>query len=112
MLLTLGTQRVPNRTNSTETNWLIKRWHRSFIAAAENAWENNLGLPLLGLRNAVKQEVKASALEMLLGTSTQFSVEFFISKHNIQPNRIFCQKLRRYCGGGHYTLNFKNSLLF
>lgn len=64
------------------SNGIIKRWHRSLKAAitchANRQWTKLLPTVLLGLRTAIKEDIKTSAAEMLYGEYLTLPGEFFL----------------------------------
>ncbi|KAG7294803.1 hypothetical protein JYU34_022827 [Plutella xylostella] len=62
-------------------NGLVERFHRQFKAAitchANNNWVESLPLVLMGIRSAYKEDVQASAAELVYGQPMRLPGEFF-----------------------------------
>lgn len=79
-----------NRTTTyhPESNGLIERWHRSLKTAIkchqQQEWVDILPTILLGLRTSYKEDLKATAAEMLYGTSLRLPGEFFLGDEQLK----------------------------
>jgi len=83
------------RTYHPQANGMIERWHRSLKAAiichGTKDWTNVFPI-LLGLRNSFKDDIKASAAEMVYGTTLRVP-EYFTSDEPMGCPEMFVQKL-------------------
>ncbi|XP_043524763.1 uncharacterized protein LOC122536449 [Frieseomelitta varia] len=80
---------------------MIERWHRSLKAAIrchENKnWLEVLPTVMLGLRNSYKEDLQATAAEMLYGTPLRLPGEFFVETNtnfNITKFKDHMQTIR------------------
>ena len=83
----------------TASNGLVVRLHRTLKAGimrhADDQWTETLPLVLLGIRSAYKEDLNASAAELVYGEPLHVPGEFLmptIQKADLQP---FIQRLRR-----------------
>lgn len=64
-----------------QSNGLVERFHRQLKAAiichANDSWVESLPLVLLGIRSAVKDDLRASSAELLYGEALRLPGEFF-----------------------------------
>lgn len=78
----LGCSRIRTTAYHPAANGIIERWHRSLKSAitchASQQWTKLLPVVLLGLRTAVKEDIKASAAEMLYGENLTLPGEVFL----------------------------------
>ncbi|XP_060665714.1 uncharacterized protein LOC132798002 [Drosophila nasuta] len=65
----------------SQSNGMIERWHRSLKAAlmcdSETPWLKVLPTALLGLRTCIKEDLQASAAEMLYGCTLHLPNDYF-----------------------------------
>lgn len=78
----LGTQHRPTTAYHPACNGMVERLHRQLKAAImchqNTSWSEVLPLVLLGIRSAYKEDVKASAAELLYGEPLRLPGEFFV----------------------------------
>ncbi|XP_055918415.1 uncharacterized protein LOC129950504 [Eupeodes corollae] len=94
----IGTTRVRTAPYHPASNGLVERWHRSLKTALmcheKTNWVDALPTVLMGLRTTYKEDIKASAAEMLYGTSLTIPGEFFVNQDTFSDPQIFVQKHR------------------
>lgn len=77
----LGVQHFRTTAFHPQSNGIIERWHRSLKVALKakftGNWINELPLVLLGLRSAVKEDIKASPADLTYGKSLVLPGQFF-----------------------------------
>ena len=79
----LGIHRQRTTAYHPATNGLIERFHRQLKTALKcshtpHLWVDSLPLVLLGIRTAVKEDLKCSAAEMVYGTTLRLPGELFV----------------------------------
>lgn len=97
----LGITHLRTTSYHPQSNGMVERWHRSLKTAikchATNDWVSVLPIVLLGLRSAFKQDIQATAAEMIYGKSLRLPGDFFstsspVNSHSDQSE--FAAKLR------------------
>lgn len=92
-----GCSRICTTAYHPATNELIQRWHRSLktaITRHNNAnWVDILPTVLLRLRVSYKEDLRASAAEMLYGSALKLPDEFFIEKEASSNPQFFIENL-------------------
>ncbi len=83
----LGTKRARTTAYHPQANSMVERFHRQLKAALKTQtdpahWVDALPLVLLGIRTAFKENISATAAEMVYGTSLRFPGEFFSPPSN------------------------------
>ncbi|RWS23902.1 pol polyprotein-like protein [Leptotrombidium deliense] len=77
----LGTNRIRTTPFHPQSNGMVERFHRQLKAAirAQNTvnWTSVLPLVLLGIRTALKEDLQASAAELVYGTELRLPAHFF-----------------------------------
>lgn len=79
---------------------MIERWHRSLKASImcqeESEWTEFLPMVLLGLRSSYKEDIKATAAEMVYGTCIKMPAEFLLDFDEVQDiePEIFLKELK------------------
>ena len=95
----LGIKRCRTTPYRPQSNGLIERWHRTMKAAImcqENEnWVDSLPTVLLGLRTAIKDDLKCSPAEMTYGTQLSIPGEFFFTTNDVSAEPFtFVEKLK------------------
>lgn len=71
-----------SRIRTTASNGIIECWHRSLKSAItchiSQQWSKALPIVLLGLRSAIKGDIKTSTAEMLYGENLMLPGEFLL----------------------------------
>ena len=80
----LGSRRTRTAAYHPQANGLVERFHRQLKAALKtlpdpSSWFESLPLVLLGIRTSIKEDLQASAAEMVYGTTLRLPGEFFSS---------------------------------
>ncbi|XP_035897353.1 uncharacterized protein K02A2.6-like [Anopheles stephensi] len=95
----LGSSHLRTTAYHPQSNGIIERWHRtlksSILCHDTEHWSEHLPMILLGLRSAYKEDIKASAAEMVYGTTLRIPSEFFVSNPTNPNEAEFVAKLRR-----------------
>ena len=78
----LGSKRSWSTAYHPQTNGTVERLHRQLKAALRaqtnsDTWMDTLPLALLGIRIAIKEDLKATTAEMVYGTTLRLPGEFF-----------------------------------
>ena len=86
----LGAKIIHTTSFHPQSNGMCERLHRSLKVAlrAQNApsnWFSNLGVSLLGLRSAVKQDLGVSTGELTIGSPLRVPGQFFSADDDITP---------------------------
>lgn len=81
----LGAKRIRTTAYHPIANGLVERFHRQLKSALKaqptpDHWVNALPLVLLGIRTALKEDVKCSVAELVYGTTLRLPGEFFSSR--------------------------------
>ncbi|XP_015189715.1 PREDICTED: uncharacterized protein LOC107073544 [Polistes dominula] len=88
----VGAKRIRTTAYHPASNGMIKRWHRSLKTAImcheEKDWVGILPTVLLGLRTSLKEDIKASAAELVYGENIRLPGEFFLSEELLQDPHI------------------------
>ncbi|XP_054015951.1 uncharacterized protein LOC128896608 [Hylaeus anthracinus] len=85
-------------TTDPAYNGLVEKWHRSFktaiICHKDNEWTEILPTVLLGLRTSFKEDINATAAEVIYGSSIRLPGEFFKQGERSDPEH-FINKFRQ-----------------
>ena len=78
---------------------IVERLHRQLKATIKchdsDNWVAILPIVLLGIRTAVKDDLKVTAAEMIYGTNIRLPAEFFLPT-DFEPNSQFVSRLKRH----------------
>lgn len=90
-LMNIGaTKRIRTTSYHPQANGMIERFHRQVKAALmchSETWQQALPLVLLGVRTALKEDLKCSSAELVYGEPLRLPGEFLVPT-SIQPNRV------------------------
>lgn len=82
------------------SNGMVERWHRSLKAAImchnNSEWFDVLPTVLLGLRTSIKEDIGATAAELVYGTTLRIPGEFFICEDMEPEPKMFVEKFREH----------------
>lgn len=96
---TLGTSQIRTSPYHPQSNGMIERFHRTLKAAIlctdKDNWVDRLPIIMLGLRTAVKDDIKASPAELVYGTTLRIPGEFFDTSSNTQSQHEILRKLHQ-----------------
>ncbi|GBO33172.1 hypothetical protein AVEN_158025-1 [Araneus ventricosus] len=94
----LGTNRIRTTAYHPIANGIVDRFHRhlkSSIKAHERTqWSEILPIVLLGIRTAVKEDIKATCAELVYGTTLQLPSDMVEASIIPSCNDIFVDRLR------------------
>ncbi|XP_068627447.1 uncharacterized protein [Battus philenor] len=94
----LGTQHRPTTAYHPACNGMVERLHRQLKAAImchqNTGWTEALPLVLLGIRTAWKEDIKASAAELVYGETLRLPGEFFVPNKASPDVTDFVSRLR------------------
>ena len=117
----IGAQRVRTTAYHPAANGMIESWHSTLKASVmcnrETPWLTLLPRVLLGLRTAYKEDIKASAAEMLYGTILKLPSEFYPNIDEPTDPYTFVTKFREHMQkvrakpAGHHS-NSKSAFLY
>ena len=82
LMTLLGSKRARTTAYHPQTKGMVERFHRQLKAALKAqpnplSWMDYLPLVLLGIRTALKEDLSATAAEMVYGTTLRLPGEFF-----------------------------------
>lgn len=96
----VGSHKIRTTAYHPEANGLLERWHRSLKAAimcfGTSEWIDVLPTVLLGLRTAIKEDIGASAAELVYGTTLRIPGEFFLDEEMPPDPKFFVEKFREH----------------
>ena len=80
----LGTKRIRTTAYHPIANGLVERFHRQLKAALKaqldvTNWADHLPMVLLGIRTALKEDLRCTSAELVYGTTLRLPAEFFDS---------------------------------
>lgn len=90
----IGSSRIRSTAYHPASNGMIERWHTSFKAAVMCQEAFDWFEVLLGLRTSFKEDIEATAAELVYGTSLRLPGEFFIDEEMQPEPQIFNEKFR------------------
>ena len=94
----VGTKHLRTTAYHPAANGMVERLHRQLKAAIKcyenDGWAEVLPIVLLGIRSAIKEDLKASSSELLYGTTLRLPGEFFQTS-NKESTSDFVKDLRR-----------------
>ena len=93
----LGIKHLRTTAYHPASNGVVERFHRQLKAAIKchnsSNWVESLPIVLLGIRTAIKEDLSATAAEMIYSTGIRLPAEFFVPAK--QPaNAEFANRLR------------------
>lgn len=96
-----GISRSRTTAYHPSSNGMVERFHRQLKSAImchnKSNWANTLPIVLLGIRTALREDLRASTAELLYGTSLRLPGEFFTPTNNVdEATTDFVQKLKTY----------------
>ncbi|CAL1683860.1 unnamed protein product [Lasius platythorax] len=96
----IGSRRIRTTAYHPQANGMVERWHRSLKSAIKchgtSDWTEVLPTILLGLRASYKEDIQASAAELVFGTTLKLPGEYFTFEDPIGLPQMFAEKLRKY----------------
>jgi len=94
----IGSRRIRTTAYHPQSNGMIERWHRSLKTAIKchetQNWAEVLPMILLGLRASYKEDIQASAAELVYGITLKLPGEYFTFEDPIGHPQMFQEKIR------------------
>ncbi|GFU29465.1 hypothetical protein TNCV_418891 [Trichonephila clavipes] len=114
----MGSHRIHSASYHPQSNGMIERFHRhlkSAIIAHENAgWTDILPIVLLGLRSAMKNDLKATSSQLVYGTTLRLPSDLISSESlqtSVTPTYVSKNRLKENVKSIFQEIHAKNSLL-
>ncbi|GFT39043.1 transposon Ty3-G Gag-Pol polyprotein [Trichonephila clavipes] len=80
----MGSHRIHSASYHPQSNGMIERFHRhlksAIIAHEDTGWTNILLIVLLGLRSAMKNDLKATSSQLVYGTTLSLPSDLISSE--------------------------------
>ncbi|XP_025270687.1 uncharacterized protein LOC112639793 [Camponotus floridanus] len=96
----LGCKRTRTTAYHPASNGIIERWHRSLKTAIRcyesKNWLQALRVVLLGLRTSIKEDIKATAAELVYETTLRLPAEYFFKEDVAPEPETFIQHFREH----------------
>nr|XP_012151021.1 PREDICTED: uncharacterized protein K02A2.6-like [Megachile rotundata] len=111
----IGCKHIHTTAYHPALNGMVERWHRSLKAAImcheSSNWTAVLPTVLLGLRTSFKQDIQATAAEMLYGVPLRLPGEFFVDTQaqdnfSLDSFRDYMQQIRPRQTAHHYKRKY------
>lgn len=111
----LGIDKIETTAYHPQSNGLVERFHRQLkasILARGNStnWSEELPIVLLGLRSVFKEDLKASAAEMVYGQCLRLPGELVIDTENPFNSSEFLEKIRKHFSNFRSKISHHNNL--
>lgn len=96
----LGAEQTRTTSYHPQSNGIVERFHRqlksALMAHLPDSWLDVLPVVLLGIRTSFKEDIAASAAEMVYGTTLKLPGEFFSNTPVTTDASPFLQSLRQH----------------
>ena len=91
LMTLLGSKRARTTSYHPQTSGMVERFHRQLKAALKaqpqpDSWMDALPFVLLGIRTTLKEDISATAAEMVYGTTLRLPGEFFTPSQRSLPD--------------------------
>ena len=91
LMTLLGSKRACTISYHPQTNGMVEHFHRQLKAALKaqpqpDSWMDALPFVLLGIRTTLKEDISATAAEMVYGTTLRLPGEFFTPSQTSLPD--------------------------
>lgn len=95
----LGTNRIHSTSYHAQSNGMIERFHRhlksALMAHDQAKWTETLPVVLLGIRSAIKPDIKSTCAELVYGTTLRLPSDILTSHTNLSsPTHTYVSQLK------------------
>lgn len=96
----LGITHIRTTSYHPAANGMVERFHRQLKAAIRSheneSWTESLPIVLLGIRSSFKEDLKATAAEMVYGEGIRLPGEFFSPNNQVENTTEVITRLRKH----------------